>query len=55
VAAKLGTPPPELLALRAAIRGDEQETRRFFMAHEGREDRAAYFSPENVGRIMATA
>jgi flavin-dependent dehydrogenase len=54
-AAKLGPPPRELLALRAAIRGDEEETRRFFMAHEGRVDRAAYFSQENIGRIMATA
>jgi flavin-dependent dehydrogenase len=53
-AARYLPPPPEQLALRAALRGDAENTRAFFMSYFGVRPRQAFFNPENIQRILAT-
>jgi len=50
--ARFEPPPPEQLALRAAIRNDQDAINRFFMAREGLIPREAFFNPENMQRLM---
>jgi hypothetical protein len=45
--------PAEQLRLRAALRGDEAETRRFYLAVQGMVDPRPFFDPDNVRRVMA--
>ena len=47
--------PPEQVQLRAALRGNQEETNRFFLAYEGMIPPESFFNRENLGRIMATA
>jgi flavin-dependent dehydrogenase len=54
-AAKLGPPRERERALRAALRGCPEDTRQFFLAREGLIPQQAFFSDENLGRIMACA
>jgi len=44
--------PVDLLRLRAALRGNEEDTRRFIMAREGMIPPEEFFNPENVERIL---
>jgi len=44
---------PEERSLRAALHGDAEATRQFFLAIERLAPSEAFFSPENIGRIMA--
>jgi flavin-dependent dehydrogenase len=50
--ARFEPPPPELLALRAAIRNDQDAINRFFMAREGLIPRETFFNPENMQKLM---
>jgi 2-polyprenyl-6-methoxyphenol hydroxylase-like FAD-dependent oxidoreductase len=43
--------PQDVLGLRAALREDPEETRRFYMAREGMIPPEEFFSPENLGRL----
>jgi hypothetical protein len=52
-AARLGDFPPELLAIRAAIRDNPAEIRAFTMATRGLAERETFFNPENLARVMA--
>jgi flavin-dependent dehydrogenase len=54
-AATFGPLPPDLLALRAALRGNQADTDRFFGALFQLVSPAEFFTPENIGRIMAAA
>jgi flavin-dependent dehydrogenase len=54
-AAKFTPISPELLQLRLAVRGNQEETNRFVMALEGWISHEEYFGPENVKRIFANA
>jgi flavin-dependent dehydrogenase len=54
-AARFAPLPPELLRLRAAVRGDQEATNQFLMALEGMILRETFFNPANLGRIMAGA
>ena len=47
--------PTELLQLRMALRGNQEETNRFIMAREGMIPPEEFFNPENIQRILATA
>jgi flavin-dependent dehydrogenase len=51
-AARYLPPPPEQLALRAALRGDVENTHAFFMAYFGVRPRETFFNPDNIQRIM---
>jgi flavin-dependent dehydrogenase len=42
---------PELLRLRLALRGNQEDTKRFIMALEGWISREEFFNPENLERI----
>jgi flavin-dependent dehydrogenase len=53
--AALATPPPEMLQLLAALRGNQTEINRFFGIDAGTVSIPEFFSPENIGRIMAQA
>jgi len=53
--AKLGSAPPQVLALRAAIRDDPEEARRFYLAREEMVAPETYFNRENLARVMAGA
>jgi flavin-dependent dehydrogenase len=53
--AALEPPPPEMQQLFAALRHDQHQTNRFFGVMAGTVPVAEYFSPENIGRIMAMA
>ena len=44
--------PPELLALRAAIRGNQEAINRMYMAREGMIPRESFFNPENMQKLM---
>jgi flavin-dependent dehydrogenase len=56
IAAARFTPiPPELLQLRLALRGNQEDTNRFIMALEGWISHEEFFSPENLQRIFANA
>lgn len=51
--ARLQPPPAGMMQLRAALRGDQGATDRFFMAREGMIPHEAFFNPEYMGRILA--
>ena len=56
IAAARFTPiSPEVLQLRLALRGNQEETNRFVMALEGWISHEEYFGPENLERIFANA
>jgi hypothetical protein len=54
-AAQLAPPPPQLLQLRAALRGNPADTARFFGVNAGTVPAREFFAPENVQRILAAA
>jgi flavin-dependent dehydrogenase len=45
--------PEEVYRLRAAVRGNAEATRQFFMAHEGMIPREQFFNPDNLQRLLA--
>jgi flavin-dependent dehydrogenase len=47
--------PPETYQLRAALRGNQEDTNRFIMATEGIIPQEEFFNPENLSRIMEDA
>lgn len=47
--------PPELLAVRAAIRDDPASIRDFQMATQGMVPRESFFNPQNMQRLIAAA
>jgi len=53
--ARLGPIPPEQRALRAALHGNAEATRQFYLTIEGLAPREVFFAPENIGRLMAAA
>ena len=53
--ARLQPPPAEVLALRAALRGNQEETNAFFLATEGMIPREAFFDPANMQRLLSGA
>jgi flavin-dependent dehydrogenase len=53
--ARMQTPPAEMLRLRAALRGNQEATNRFYMATEGMIPREAFFNPETMQRLYAVA
>lgn len=53
--ASLAPPPPEMLQLLAALRGDQHETARFLGTVIGAVPVQEFFSPENIGRIVKAA
>jgi flavin-dependent dehydrogenase len=50
--ARFEPPPPEVYRLRAALRGDPEATRQFFMARQGMIPRERFFNPENLSRLL---
>jgi flavin-dependent dehydrogenase len=50
--AALEPPPPEMQELFSALRGDEEQTNRFFGTIAGTVPVPEFFSPENLGRII---
>ena len=54
-AARFFDMPAELLQLRAALRGNEEDTRRFIMAREGMIPSEEFFNAGNLERILANA
>jgi hypothetical protein len=53
--ARLEPLPAEQLRLRAAVRGDQVQTNRFFLATEGLIPPESFFNPENLSRLMGAA
>lgn len=53
--ASFGPVPAELLQLRSALRGNQEDTKRFILAREGWIPPEEFFNPENVERILANA
>jgi 2-polyprenyl-6-methoxyphenol hydroxylase-like FAD-dependent oxidoreductase len=53
--ARLEPPTPEQLRLRAALRGNQTDTDRYFGAISGTVPVREFFAPENIQRIMAAA
>jgi flavin-dependent dehydrogenase len=51
--ARMQTPPAAMLRLRAALRGNQDETNRFYLATEGMIPREAFFNPETMQRLFA--
>jgi hypothetical protein len=51
-AARLQPPPPEVLALRAAVRGSPEDTRALYMSRQGMRPYEEFFNPENMARLM---
>jgi flavin-dependent dehydrogenase len=51
--ARLRPLPPDQLRLRAALRGDQAATIRFYLASEGLVPAETFFNPENLGRLLA--
>lgn len=47
--------PPEMQQLFAALQGNQEQTTRFFGLADGTTSFSAFFSPENIQQIMATA
>jgi flavin-dependent dehydrogenase len=45
--------PEELLAVRAAVRGNQEETNRFFLAEEGLIPPEEFFNPDNLQQLKA--
>jgi flavin-dependent dehydrogenase len=54
-AARLEGPPPELAAMRAGVRGSQEDTNLFYMAREGMIPPERFFNPENMQRLMGAA
>jgi flavin-dependent dehydrogenase len=50
--ARLAPPPPEMIQLLEALRGDREESGRFLGTVTGTVPVREFFSPENVGRIV---
>ena len=50
--ARLNPPPADFLALRSALKGDAEQTRRFWMARVGMTPLEAFFNPDNLARLM---
>lgn len=50
--ARFYPPRPEVAHLRAALRGNQADTDRFFLAYEGMVPPETFFNRENIGRIM---
>jgi flavin-dependent dehydrogenase len=56
IAAARFTPlPPELLQIRLALRGNQEDTNRFIMMLEGWISHEEFFHPENLQRILSNA
>ena len=53
MAATFGPLPGELLGLRQALRGNQEDTDQFFAVAVGMMSPAEFFAPENIGRIMS--
>jgi hypothetical protein len=53
--ASLQPPPPEVLQLFLALRGNQEQADRFFGTDAGTVAVADFFSPESVARIMSHA
>jgi len=53
--ARFGPIPAELLQLRAALRGNKEDTKSFIMAREGMIPPEQFFNPENLERILTNA
>lgn len=47
--------PPDLMRIRAAIRGDQEATNRYFRAMQGLIPREQFFNPENLERLASRA
>jgi hypothetical protein len=54
-AAQLGGPPPEVAAMRAAVRDSQEDTNLFYKAREGMIPPERFFNPENMERLMGAA
>jgi flavin-dependent dehydrogenase len=54
-AARFAPVSPELLQIRLALRGNQEDTNRFIMMLEGWISHEEFFNPENLQRIMAKA
>ncbi len=52
---QLGPFPPELLRLRAALRGNQADTDRFYGVELGTVPREEFFAPENIARMLRRA
>jgi flavin-dependent dehydrogenase len=53
--ARLQPPPAEVVGLRAALRSNQEETNRFYLATEGMIPRETFFNPEAMQRLLAGA
>lgn len=53
--ATLQPPPPEMQALFAALRGDQEQTNRFIGTVAGTVPTPDFYAPENLGRILGNA
>ena len=53
--AELKPPPAEVFGLRAALRGDAEETRQFYLATQAMVDPEPFFDPQNIRRIRTQA
>jgi DNA polymerase III delta subunit len=47
--------PDELQRLRAAVKGNPQTTRQFFLANQGMIPRESFFNPENIESLIGKA
>jgi flavin-dependent dehydrogenase len=47
--------PPDLMRIRAAIRGDQEATNEYFLAMQGMIPRERFFNPENLERLARGA
>jgi hypothetical protein len=47
--------PEDLLAIRAAVRGNQEETNRFYMARQGMISPEEFFNANNLQRLKARA
>ena len=47
--------PADFLQLRAALRGNQEDTNRFFMAKQGMIPPEQFFNPQNLRRLMSRA
>jgi flavin-dependent dehydrogenase len=51
-AAQFNPPPRDQMALRSALRGNQEATNRFCLAFEGMIPRESFFNPENLQEIL---
>jgi flavin-dependent dehydrogenase len=51
--AQFRPPPPEVVRLRAALRGNQEDTNRYFLAYQGMMAPESFFIPDDLGRIVA--